>query len=454
METTREHLLEHLTGLKSSKRTYYPEYREKERRLDRAIASIANISAALCNTTSGVPFLAQAVVRVAAQHFEADWAVLALNDADHRRWIAGYNGHEAAIQTNPDTLPALDSVIDQVIAQRRLIVAITPGLPGILGEPMFLRQQLVGALVVMPGHQFVLDERELSVLQTLANQAAVAFENARLYEESERLRAEATAHYEETYRQKTQLEEQNRQLERARRRLIRARQNETVNKERNRIARELHDNVAQHLISIGMHLEWCRAQLPPQTPVYERICSTKEMARGAITRVREAIFELSTIKTSQVSLIEALHDLASDFTRRTHLQVQIRVADAPGTLPAELEYACYHIVQEALFNAYKHAQAGNAWIAVRFDAELVQITVTDDGIGIPEAYLRREQSPPGDRPVGHFGLCSMHERAQEIGGDLTIMRRPSGGTEVCITAPLQMINRSKQCEHAYSVNDC
>jgi signal transduction histidine kinase len=243
-------------------------------------------------------------------------------------------------------------------------------------------------------------------------------------------------------------------LERARRRLIRARQNETVNKERNRIARELHDNVAQHLISIGMHLEWCRAQLPPQTPVYERICSTKEMARGAITRVREAIFELSTIKTSQVSLIEALHDLASDFTRRTHLQVQIRVADAPGTLPAELEYACYHIVQEALFNAYKHAQAGNAWIAVRFDAELVQITVTDDGIGIPEAYLRREQSPPGDRPVGHFGLCSMHERAQEIGGDLTIMRRPSGGTEVCITAPLQMINRSKQCEHAYSVNDC
>jgi len=78
-------MLEELVGVKSSKRTYYSEYREQERRLERAIASIANISDALCMTTSGVPLLVRAIVRVATQHFEADWAMLALSDGDDQR---------------------------------------------------------------------------------------------------------------------------------------------------------------------------------------------------------------------------------------------------------------------------------------------------------------------------------------------------------------------------------
>lgn len=456
MEPAREHLLEHLTGLKSSRRTYYREYREKERRLDRAIASIANISAALCNTTSGVPFLAQEVVKVAAQHFDAEWAVIALNDTTLQCWVATYDGITVVVPDAPELPLALTNVIEQVIEKRRLVMAMPPDLSDILGEPMFLRNQLVGVLVVMPGPQFVLDERELSVLQTLANQAAVAFENARLYEESERLRAETTALYEEACCRKTQLEQQNHQLERARRRLARARHNEIVNKERNRIARELHDNVAQHLISIGMNLEWCRAQLAPEAPVYERICSTKELARGAIGRIRETIFELSTIKTSQGSLVEALHDLASDFDKRTHLQVEVHVLNEPTPLSADLEYACYYIVQEALFNAYKHAQARTACIELWFSPTSLRVTVADDGVGIPEKYLLHSPASPAACEATHFGLGNMHERAREVGGHLTITRCHRGGTVVCITAPLRLGDRNEQCEQceqSYSAHD-
>ncbi len=445
MELTREHLLEDLTGLKASRRTYYREYREKERRLDRAIASIANISAALCDTTRGVPSLARAVVRVAAQHFDAHWAVISLHTDSPQRWVAiGDNGE--AVVLDSDAVPTgIAAVIEQVIKQKRLVIAFATNSPVILGEPMFLRSQLVGELVVMPGDGFVLDEREISVLQTLANQAAVAYANAQLYEESERLRAEATSLCEEAVRQKTRLEDKNRQLEYARRRLAQARQNEVVNKERNRIARELHDNVAQHLISIGMNLEWCRAQLSEQSPVHDRICNAKELARSAITRIREAIFELAIIKPGSHGLVDALTELASDFSTQTHLQVQFQRSGELHPFPSDVEHALYHIAQEALFNAYKHAHAGVATVTLCVDSGMIEIDIIDDGIGIPDHYLDLDDQKHTTCETAHFGLRNMCERAREVGGNCTIMRCAGSGTVVHVAIPMHSLDRPVEC---------
>jgi signal transduction histidine kinase len=428
----REVMLEGLIGVGSSRRTYYSEYREQERRLERAIASIANISDALCNTTSGVPALAQAIVRVAAQHFEAECALLMLSQAPEQRWAAR-STLQGVVAWDARAVPTLiDAAAQQVIGKQRLFIADQASAPRMLGAPMFLADTVVGALLVIPGAAIALDRREVSVLQTLANQAAVAVQNARLYEESERLRAQTTALYEEACQQKAELESKNRQLAKARRWLATARQNEVVNSERNRIARELHDSVAQYLICIGMNLEWCRTQLVEQTPVHDRICSSKELARSAITRMRTAIFELSAISSVPSSLSLALNDLVRDIEKAAQLNVCLHIGEQRRSLSADIEHALYQITQEALFNVYKHAQAQTATVELRFRPNVVQLVVSDDGIGIGDEQL---YAPTTSALGQHCGLRNMRARAQELDGRCTIRQGRRGGTRVCVTIP-------------------
>jgi len=346
------------------------------------------------------------------------------------RYIADGNValHEGAV-------PAmLDSTIGHVIERQALVVVETPAAGQIAGAPMPLHNQVIGALVVMPGQRVTLDKRELSVLQTLANQAAVAVHNARLYEESERLRAQTTALYEEACHQKAELEKKNSQLAKARRWLAAARQQEAVDAERSRIARELHDSVAQHLICIGMNLEWCRAQLAEQSPIYERIRGAKELARSAVTHMREAIFQLSTIDNVQSSLVSALRELILDFEKTAQLPIELRTSGGARPLSAEIEHALYRITQEALFNVYKHAQATAATVEVIFAPDQITLVVGDNGVGIAGEHLSAATCEMGDAPTS-FGLRNMCSRAHELGGTCRIARQPYG-TEVRVALPL------------------
>ncbi len=430
----REHLLESLIGVSASRRTYYSEYRENERRLDRAIASVAMISGALCNTTSGIACLARAVVEVAVQHFDAALAVLVLNVPETLRWGMRRTARGVEPLDSGANLGEIEGAITQVLARHGMVMHATDAGMSVLGAPMLLSDQVVGALVVVLSAEFAMDERELSVLRTLANQAAVAVENARLYEESERLHAQAVALYEDALRQKTELEEKNRQLAKARHRLAAARQNELLNSERARIARDLHDSVAQHLISIGMNLEWCRVQLDPQSPVHERICNAKEMARSAVTRMRATIFQLTPITGARSSLVAALRELAIDLEKTTNLNVQLHTADVPPSVSVQLASGLYYIAQEALFNAYKHAHARQITVTLLFDCGTARLVIADDGVGIAEQALSTTTTEGAD---AHFGLRNMRERVQELGGTLAILRSPGGGTEVRVIVPLQ-----------------
>lgn len=434
-DTERTHLIESLIGISTSRRTYYSEYCENERRLDRAIASVAIISAAFCNTTSGVTSLAEAVVAVAIQHFDATWAILALNDPVASRWIARrHNGNGISFVTeNPH--PELEHTVEQVLASQRLGINQIDATTQMLSAPMLLSNQVVGALVVVLSTEFSLDERELSVMATLANQAAVAVANARLYEESERLRAQAFALYEDALRQKDELEQKNLQLAKARHRLATARHNEILNAERARIARDLHDSVAQHLISIGMALEWCRIQLDQPSPLYARICNAKELARSAVTRMRETIFQLAPLNDVQSNLVTTLRELALDFEKTTNLHVQIYTEGPPLTFNGETASLLYYIAQEALFNAYKHAQARSITITIKCAADAAQLIVADDGVGIAENTLNAAPGPTASA-TAHFGLRNMRERAQELGGHLAITCPHHGGTEVQVSIPL------------------
>jgi len=437
--------LRRLTGVRSSKRTFYPEYRRKSEGLERALKALEGISAALCVTTQGPLELAQAVVEAAARHFDAPWAVMVLaadgfpDDLPRllARTPAGGSLATTRAAVPPETWPLVDRVMEQ---QRPVLNGHGGSQPGSLGAPMFRGDGLAGVLLVHLRPDRSLDDSDTSILQVLANQAAVALQNACLFEESERLRARVTALYEEAQHRAGELEARNSQLHRAQRRLVEARQHQLITRERNRIARDLHDSVAQYLVSIGMTLDWCRQQLPEASPVHERTVAAKELARRAVDRIREAIYELSVLESGEVGLIEALHDLAQDFRKTARLAVGVHVRGAPYHLAPATEYALFQIAQEAVFNVYKHARASSARIDLCYRPKQVWLAIADDGVG--DAAMLRARVAQASSPARsgyHRGLANMAQRARELGGTATVAARRGGGVVVRLTIPVARV---------------
>jgi signal transduction histidine kinase len=435
--------LRQLTGVGSSKRTFYPEFRRKSEGLGRALKALEAISAALCVTTHGPLELARAVVEAAATHFDAAWAVMVLaNEAfPDPSASAGEalprvlaRAPDGSLTTTPAALPAETwPLVDTILEQQRQVVVVNSS----LGAPMFRGEGLAGVLLVHLPTARPVDDSDASILQVLANQAAVALQNAYLFEESERLRGRVTTLYEEAQHRAGELESRNNQLHRAQRRLLEARQHQLITRERNRIARDLHDSVAQYLVSIGMTLDWCRQQLPETSPVHERTVAAKELARGAVGRIREAIFELSVLDAGEVGLVEALHDLAGDFRKTARLAVGVHVRGAPCHLPPATEYALFQIAQEAAFNIYKHAQASSAHIDLHYRPTQVWLAIADDGIG--DAAMLRARLAQAERPTHsghHRGLGNVAQRARELGGTATVHRRRGGGVVLRVTVPV------------------
>jgi len=248
-------------------------------------------------------------------------------------------------------------------------------------------------------------------------------------------------------RRAAELTRRNEQLRRAREQLARVRQAELVSAERHRIARDLHDSVAQCLVGIGMHLEWCHRHLDPDSPAYERLVASKELARAGLGWVRSAVEELSGLEQPGTGLGEALRDLAADFRSAGLLRVSVRVTARQRQLPLAAEHALFQITQEALWNVVRHAGATQAWVSLAYGAELITLTVSDDGAGNP-AKLGRYLDGPVPRPGGQcsgpdqwnrgpcsHGLRNIAERAAELCGEVRLRRRQGGGLRVSVTVP-------------------
>lgn len=246
-------------------------------------------------------------------------------------------------------------------------------------------------------------------------------------------------------RRATELTMRNEQQRRAREHLARVRQAELVNAERHRIARDLHDSVAQCLVGIGMHLEWCHRHLDPSSPAYERLVASKELARAGLGWVRSAVEELSGLEQPGTGLGHALRDLAADFRSAGQLRVSVRVTARQRQLPSAVEHSLFQIAQEGLWNAVRHAHATQAWISLAYTEDQILLSVSDDGCGDPAAmgrYLTALAPGPGAasrggrRPRNH-GLRNIAERAAELGGEVTLRRRRGGGLRVSVRVPVQ-----------------
>jgi signal transduction histidine kinase len=428
--------LEQLIGVRSSKTGYYAQWRGTRRDLERALAALRSMSEALCVTALGPVPLCDAALDAVGRLFDAEWAVLALDGQalqatvpTHYAWSREPTCSGAA--PSAEESAALAARIDS--APGVLSAEGTAGRAAVLGVPMRLDRQRVGTLLVGMPHSADPDRTGMVILETVANHIMAALRNACLFEEGEELRHRAIAGWNEAERRASELARRNEQLRRARGQLARARQAELVSAERHRIARDLHDGVAQCLVGIGMHLEWCHRHLDAASPVYQRVVAGKELARAGLGRARSAVAELSGLEQPGAGLGHALRDLAADFRSAGPLHVSVRVSGHQHQLPLEVEHSLFQIAQEGLWNVVRHAEATRAWLDLRCRAGETRLTISDDGTG--ESAVASRYLAAAARPCGRHGLRNMAERAAELGGEVWIERRRGGGLRIRVRVP-------------------
>lgn len=211
--------------------------------------------------------------------------------------------------------------------------------------------------------------------------------------------------------------------------LIRAQEDE-----RQRIARELHDDTGQVLTLLLIRLKLLES-LPGAESVRPQIEELRGLIASAIDQVRRLALNLRPPTIDQLGLLPALRSLVSTFTESTGLHVTIELPREPITLGRERTLAVYRIIQEALTNAAKHAGAQNLTVVVRREGDSLVATIRDDGRGFtPESFSGRHRQPMGGAGVGLFG---MEERARLAGGTLSLQSAPSRGASVTLRIPLE-----------------
>jgi signal transduction histidine kinase len=252
--------------------------------------------------------------------------------------------------------------------------------------PLAIHERSIGWLSLEDRHPGVYTARHAALAQTVANQAAVAIENARLYEQAQRL---------------------------------------AVLDERQRLARELHDSVSQALYGIGLGAHTARTLLDRDpSKVAEPLDYVLSLADAGLAEMRALIFELRPDALEKEGLVAALTRQAAALRARHSLEVHTQFMDEP-TLSLEAKEALYRIAQESLNNIAKHAQASQVDIRLAPGDGAVVLEVQDDGGGFD----------PFQEHPGHMGLFSMRERAERLGGTLTIESTPEEGTRVRARIP-------------------
>ena len=261
-----------------------------------------------------------------------------------------------------------------------------PTMRSFLGVPIVARGEIIGAVYLTEKagerHGLFTDD-DVELIQILAAHAAIAIENARLYESSREL---------------------------------------SIVEERKRLARELHDSVVQSLYAVSLTAEGAARQ-PGADGARDALLQIAELARGAMDEMRGLIFELRPAVLEQDGLVPALRKHAEVLCRVHAVEIAVEV-DGERRLDARTEQGLFRIAQEALGNSLKHAGARRVDLRVAMPDGRVAISVCDDGEGFEPDVARRRS--------GRLGLTSMQERAEALGAELSIDSSPAAGTTVSV----------------------
>ncbi len=198
--------------------------------------------------------------------------------------------------------------------------------------------------------------------------------------------------------------------------------------ERARIARELHDDLGQQLTGLKLDLSWLSGRLKEGRPAgTERMDEMRRLLDAAIGSVRRISTELRPLILDDLGFGEALGWLTGEFGKRSGLSVSLDLKDVGLVQNNELATALFRIVQESLTNIARHARAESVALRIAVADGALVLTVRDDGAGFGDEH----QS-------GGFGLVSMRERANALGGNFSIISTAGGGTTVCVSFSLDL----------------
>lgn len=200
--------------------------------------------------------------------------------------------------------------------------------------------------------------------------------------------------------------------------------------ERKRIARELHDETSQVLTSLLISLAILEESITTQE-ARERIADTRKLAHQTLRAIRNLSIDLRPSALDDLGLLPALRWYVKEYQKKCSIDVEFVAPGFKERLPAEMETALYRIVQEALTNTARHANAHKVLITIKEDDNAVYATIADDGHGFDvETLLKTADQERG------LGLAGMSERALLLGGSLNINASPGHGTTIEVRIPL------------------
>ncbi len=256
-----------------------------------------------------------------------------------------------------------------------------------IAVPLRAKGNDLGILILATAEVSAVSEDEEQLIEGLAKQVGTALEHARLYSQSRQL---------------------------------------AVTEERQRLARDLHDSVTQSLFSMSM-----MAQALPNLiernagRAVERATRLSELARGALAEMRMLILELRPAALREMGLVDALERYVPGFSSREDMDATFCVEGLQRRLPHDQEDALFRVLQEALSNVARHSQAGHVSVVLQFEPQTASLIVTDDGVGLPDQL-----------PGGGFGMISMRERVERLGGSLTVERVDDRGCRLIAQVPV------------------
>jgi nitrate/nitrite-specific signal transduction histidine kinase len=250
-----------------------------------------------------------------------------------------------------------------------------------LAVPLKIQDTVIGVLNVESDQINAFDETDLAVLQSLAHQAAIAIENARLYENAKEL---------------------------------------AIMEERQRLARDLHDAVTQTLFSSSLIAEvlprlWDR----DHDEAWRRLEELRQLTRGALAEMRTLLIELRPSDLIEAELSDLLDQLTKATVSRARIPITVEV-EGECSPPTEVKVGLYRVAQEALNNVVKHAVASQVKVNLNCQSNQIVLSVVDDGRGFDKSKV------PGEK----MGLDIMRERVEAIGAELTIETTIGSGTEI------------------------
>ena len=272
--------------------------------------------------------------------------------------------------------------------------------------PLIVKGEPIGVVQVLNKAQCDrFDEDDLSLLSSFAAQSAIAIENTRLYQD----------------------------LRRERDRLI-----AVEDDVRKRLARELHDGPTQLLAVLISHINFIGSvQVLEPDKVPGELASLLPVAEKALRQLRTLLFDLRPVILETQGLVPALQQYVERQQEMDDLNYSLQIDGFAGRLASPAERAVFSIVQEAVGNVRKHALAENVWISVaERDGEL-RVVVRDDGVGFDVEQLNVEYDQRGS-----LGMLNMRERADSMGGTLSLQSEPGAGSTISLVAPLPLLREA------------